>query len=178
MALDMEGEFYKLAKKILSKPKNLYKVAAISPHTGRVTLMGADNYMVVGSSILKDLAKSKEEKAYRSGKKCGKEMFRSLIEEFDEEVANLEPKKLFELGLSLATNTGWGRMEMSKFNASKGNVIIKATDTIELKYKRSKHHMLTCGFLSGISTMAMGKDMEGRIEKTDSGSVMFSLNPV
>lgn len=176
MALDMEGEFYKLAKDILGKYRNLYKMTAISPQTGRVTIMGADNFMVVSSSILKDLTKGKEEKAYKTGKKCAKAMFNSLMKEFDEEVKYLESKKMFDLGLALSTNTGWGELELVKFNRSKNIVRIRVKDSIELKYKKAKHHSLTCGFLAGISTVCMRKDMVGKVDEIGAKEAIFSFS--
>jgi len=178
MVLDMEGEFYKLAKDILGKPKNLYKMTSISPHTGRVTMMGADEYIVVGSILLRDLSKGKESIAYSKGKKCGKQMFKSLINEFDEEVERLEPKKLFDLGMALSTNTGWGEMELVDISAKKNTATISAKDSIELKYKKSKHHMVTCGFLAGISSLCFRKEIEGTVEKVERGKVIFKMSPV
>ncbi len=178
MVLDMEGEFYKLAKRILSSPKNLYKMASLSPKTGRVTLMGADNYVVVGSSILRNFTKSNENRAYLAGKRCGKEMLGNLIKEFDEEVAGLEPKKMFDLGIPLCNSTGWGKFDLVSMDKKKGNASIKGTDTIELKYSRASHHMLTCGLLTSICSICFRKDVEGKIDKENKDEVIFSFKPV
>lgn len=177
MVMDMEGEFYKLAKDILGKPKNLYKMTSISPHTARVTMMGADEFIVVGSILLKDLSKGKESIAYSKGFKCGKQMFKSLIKEFDEEVERLEPKKLYDLGLALSTNTGWGELELVHIKEKKSTATIGASNTIELKYKKSKHHMVTCGFLAGISSLCFRKDIQGTVEKVEDGKVLFKMAP-
>ena len=176
MVLDIEGEFYKLAKRILSSPKNLFKMASLSPKTGRVTLMGADNYVVVGSSLLRSYTKSNEKRAYLAGKRCGKEMLGTLIKEFDEEVAELESKKLFELGLPLCTSTGWGKFDLKSFNAKGGTASIKGKDTIELKYRRATHHMLTCGLLTAICSICMRKDMEGKVDKVNDEEIFFSFS--
>lgn len=176
MVLDMEGEFYKIAMRILSKPQKLYKMVAISPHTSRVTIMGADNYMIVGSSLLKTLTKGKEEKAYKEGFKCGKEMFGNLIKEFDEEVESLPTKKLFDLGIPFMTNIGWGKLEMKKLNKSNGTVLIEAKETIELNYKHSKHHMLTCGLLAAICTLSMRKDVQGTVKDVTKDTVLFEFS--
>lgn len=173
MVLDMEGEFYKIAMRILTKPQKLFKMVAISPHTNRVTVMGADNYMVVGVSVLKAITKGKEDKAYRTGFRCGKEMFGNLIKEFDEEVESLPSKKLFDLGIPLMTNTGWGDLEIKDRNVSKGKVTIEARETIELNYKRSKHHMLTCGLLAGICSLALRKEVKGEVKEVHKDRVIF-----
>lgn len=175
MVLDMEGEFFKLAKKILSKPKNLYKVFAISPHTGRVTVMGADNFMVVGSSVLRQFSRGKEDRAYRTGYRCGREMFGSLVKEFDEEVKTQGPKKLMELGLPLVTNTGWGDLELVSINVPRGEVNVKGERTIELGYSRAAHHMLTCGLLSGIVSRAFEREARGEVVKAGKDSVLFRI---
>jgi hypothetical protein len=178
MVLDMEGEFYKLARRILSSPKNLFKMASLSPKTGRVTLMGADNYVVVGSSILRGFTKSNEKRAYLAGKRCGKEMLGALIKEFDEEVARLEPKKMFELGLPLCTSTGWGKFDLVSFDGKRGNASIKGTDTLELKYSRASHHMLTLGLLASICSICFRKDVEGKIDESNKDEVLFSFTTV
>ncbi len=176
MVLDMEGEFYKLAKRILSSPKNLFKMAALSPKTGRVTLMGADNFVVVTSSILRSLTRSPEKKAYQTGKRCGKEMLGTLVKEFDEEVANLVPKKMFDLGLPLCSSTGWGKFELVSLNVKRSSVSIKAEDTIELNYSKAAHNMLTCGLLAGISTICLHKDIDGIVKEASENHVVFTFN--
>ena len=177
MVLDMEGEFFKIARTILSKPGNLYKMAAISPHTGRVTLLGADGFMVVGSSVLRTFTRGREEKAFSVGEKCGREMFGNLMKEFDEEIRSLEPRKLFQLALSLARNTGWGSFDMVELKASKKKATIRALETIEMRYQGSKHHMLTCGFVSGIASICLGSRMKASIEKETESEILLSLSP-
>jgi hypothetical protein len=176
MVLDMESEFYKIAIRILTKPQKLFKMVSISPHTNRVTVMGADNYMVVGTSILRSLTKSKEEKAYKAGFKCGKEMYGNLIEEFDEEVRSQPPKKLMNLGLPLMTNTGWGKLEMLNLSVPKKMVRIKASETIELNYKYSKHHMLTCGLLAAVCSLSLKKDVQGKLVEETKDHVIFEFS--
>jgi len=176
MVLDMEGEFYKIAMRILTKPQKLYKMVAISPHTSRVTVMGADNYMVVGSSILRSLTKGKEDKAYKAGYKCGKEMFGNLIKEFDEEVESLPTKKLLALGIPFMTNIGWGKLELKKLDKSNGKVLIEGKETIELNYKHSKHHMLTCGLMAAISSLSLRKEVQGSVKEVTKDTVLFEFS--
>jgi hypothetical protein len=176
MVLDMENEFYKLAKDILSKPKNLYKVVAIGPRSGRVTIMGADGFLVVGSSILRSIAKGPGSKAYKLGRSNGKEMFGNLLKEFDEEIMDLQPKKLLELGLLLASVTGWGDFEISRVSEKAGEAEIRAKRTLELKYRKAKHHMLTCGFLSSVVSLSLRKDVGGEVLTTAGDSVTFRFS--
>ncbi|MEA3558469.1 MAG: hypothetical protein U9R75_04370 [Candidatus Thermoplasmatota archaeon] len=174
MALDMEGEFYKLARNVLGKPKNLYKMASIGPRSGRVNVMGADGFIVVGSSILRSFTKGPEKKAYRTGKKCGREMFGSLIKEFDEEIEDLPASKLMELAVMLSSTLGWGDFEVKE---KKGSMTVKAMRTIELKYKNSKHHELTSGLLAGLASRSMRKDMDARVTDNDGKSVTVKIRP-
>ncbi|MGA1793320.1 MAG: hypothetical protein ACMUHM_05170 [Thermoplasmatota archaeon] len=176
MVLDMESEFYKLARNILSKPKTLYKIAAIGPKSGRLNIMGADGFVVVGSSILRSISKGPEKKAYDLGRACGMEEFGNLLKEFDEEIANLGPKKLMELGTFLTSSLGWGDIEVVSLDAKKGTAIVKAKRTVELKYKNAKHHMLTCGFLSSIATLSFNKELHGKVQDAGVTSVTFSFS--
>ena len=176
MVLDMETEFYKLAKDILSKPKNLYKVVAIGPRSGRVTIMGADGFMVVGSAMLRSLSRGPEKKAYKLGRASGKEMFGNLLKEFDEEIMDLHSKKLLELGLLLASGTGWGDLEIISVNEKAGEAKVKGKRTMELKYSKAKHHMLTCGFLSSVASLSLRRDLEGRVTSVDKDSVTFTFS--
>ena len=175
MALDMEGEFYKLARGILGKPKNLYKMASIGPKSGRVNVMGADGFVVVGSSILRSFTKGPEKKAYRTGKKCGREMFGSLIKEFDEEIKDLPASKLMELAVMLSSALGWGDLEVKELKEKKGTMTVKAERTIELKYKNAKHHGLTSGLLAGLASLSMRKEMDARVTDTDGKSVTVKI---
>ena len=176
MVLDMEGEFFKIAQRILTKPQKLFKMMAISPHTSRVTVMGADNYMVVSNSLLKSITKGKEEKAYKTGYKCGREMFGNLMKEFDEEIETLPTKKLFDLGIPFMTNTGWGKLEVKKLDKSSGKVLIEAKETVELNYKNSKHHMLTCGLLAAICSLSLRKEVEGTVKEVSKDTVLFDFS--
>jgi hypothetical protein len=176
MVLDMESEFYKLARDILSKPKNLYKVVAIGPRSGRVTIMGADGFVVVGSAMLRSISKGPEGKAYKLGKATGKEMFGNLLKEFDEEIMDLPPKKLLELGLLLASGTGWGDLEATSVNDKAGEAEVRAKRTLELKYSKAKHNMLTCGFLTSIASLSLRKDLQGVVSSIDDDSVIFKFS--
>ncbi|MFW3146601.1 MAG: hypothetical protein ACMUIE_07295 [Thermoplasmatota archaeon] len=173
MALDMESEFYKLAKDILSRPKNLYKLTALGPKTSRVTVMGADGFVMVGKSVLESFTKGPEEKAYRTGKRCGREVFGSLIREFDEEIENLPPRKLLELGMLLSSTLGWGDMKVAKLDEKAGRIVIECERTIELGYRNSRHHRLTCGFLTGLSSVGLKREMEGQVLGASEKSVTF-----
>ncbi len=176
MALDMESEFYKLAHGILGKPNNLYKMAALGPTSGRVTLMGADGFVVIGKVLLQSLSKGPEPKAYRLGLATAKEMFGNLLKEFDEEIERLPSKKLLELGRLFASTTGWGNIEIVSIDEKAEKVTMKAKRTIELKYKRSKHHMLTCGFLAGIVSLSFRKDMQGDVVEVGKTFITFSFS--
>jgi hypothetical protein len=175
MVLDMESEFYKLARNILAKPKNLYKMAAIGPKSGRLNIMGADGFVVVGKSLLYPYTKGPENKAYRTGKKCALEIYGNLLSEFDEEIENLPIKKLLELGILLSSSLGWGDLEVVDLKPKKREAVIKAKRTVELKYKNAKHHMLTCGYLAGILSKALKDDVDGQIKEVGNTSVIFTF---
>lgn len=176
MVLDMESEFYKLAHNILSKPKNLYKMAAIGPKSGRLNIMGADGFVVIGKSLLYPYTKGTENKAYKAGMRCAREMYGNLLQEFDEEIENLPTKKLLELGVLLSSSLGWGDLEVISLKTKTNELLIKAKRTIELKYKNSKHHMLTCGYLTGIASLALKNDVEGNVKEVGNTSVIFSFS--
>lgn len=176
MVLDMESEFYKLARNILSKPKNLYKMAAIGPKSGRLNIMGADGFVVVGRSLLYSYAKGPEDKAYKAGKRCALETFGNLLSEFDEEIEGLPAKKLLELGVLLSSSLGWGDIEVTELKVKANKVVIRAKRTIELKYKSSKHHMLTCGYLTGIVSKALKAEVDGQVMEVGNTSVIFSFS--
>ena len=114
MVLDMESEFYKMAKDILSRPKNFYKVFALSPKTGRLTLMGAEGGIIVGPKLMYYFIEGPEKRAYKYGKTVSRDLFGALIKEFDEEVEKLPPKKLVELGAALSKTLGWGELRVIK----------------------------------------------------------------
>lgn len=173
MALDMESEFYKLARNILGKPKNLYKMASIGPKSGRLNVMGADGFVVVGSSLIRSFTKGPESKAYKMGRKAGKEIFGSLIKEFDEEIENLPASKLLELGLLLSSTLGYGDLKVKEMKEKKGRIAISASRTIELKYKNAKHHSFTCGLLTGVTTRSMRKEMDGEVVSINKETVEF-----
>jgi hypothetical protein len=175
MVLDMESEFYKLARNILAKPKNLYKMAAIGPKSGRLNIMGADGFIVVGRPLLYPYMKGPENKAYRTGKKTALEMFGNLLSEFDEEIENLPPKKLLELGILLSSSLGWGDLEVLVLKPKNRQAVIKAKRTVELKYKNAKHHMLTCGYLAGIVSKALKEDVDGQIKEVGNTYLIFSF---
>jgi len=176
MVLDMESEFYKLAHNILSKPKNLYKMAAIGPKSGRLNIMGADGFVVVGKTLLYPYMKGPEKKAYRTGVKCSREIFGNLLKEFDEEMENLPTKKLMELGILLSSSLGWGDLEVVNLDAKRNKITMKAKRTVELKYKNAEHHMLTCGYLAGIASLALKTDVEGQVTDVSNTSVTFSFS--
>ena len=176
MVLDMESEFYKLAHNILSKPKNLYKMTAIGPKSGRLNIMGADGFVVVGSSVLRSITKGPEGKAYSLGRSCGNEEFGNLLKEFDEEIENLEPKKLMELGSLLFRSLGWGDLEIISMDAKARTARLRAKRTVELKYKKARHHMLTCGFLSSVASLSFKREMEGSVDEVGTTFVIFSFS--
>ncbi|MBN1390916.1 MAG: hypothetical protein JXA22_09785 [Candidatus Thermoplasmatota archaeon] len=176
MVLDMESEFYKLAHGIVSKPKTLYKMAAIGPRSGRLNIMGADGYVVVGSSLLRALSRGPEGKAYELGRTCGEEVFGNLVKEFDEEVNSLPPKKLMELGTLFLRSLGWGDLEVLSLDPREGTTVIRAKRTVELRYKKAKHHMLTCGLLSSVATLSFRKEVHGKVEEAGETFVTFSIS--
>jgi len=173
MALDMESEFYKLAKDILSKTQNLYKMAAISPNDGRLSLMGAEGFLIVPKRHLERFSRGTEERAYELGFVCGEDTFGGLMNEFDEEIRELPPKKLTELALLMSRQIGWGSFEVVKLNGPSAQVTLKGTTTVELKHRSAKHHSLTCGFLAGVLSRAFGKEMKGTVEEVKKDSVAF-----
>ena len=176
MALDMEGEFFKLAKDILSKTQNFYKLAAISPNDGRLSLMGAEGSLVVPKRHLERYSRGPEERAYELGFVCGEDTYGGLLKEFDEEIMELPPKKLAELGILLTKQVGWGSFELGKVDEAGSKVTIIGTFTIELRHRSAKHHMLTCGYLAGVMSNAFRKTMKGTVGKVEKGSVTFHFS--
>jgi hypothetical protein len=172
----MESEFYKLAHNILSRPKNLYKMAAIGPKSGRLNIMGADGFVVVGKSILYSFTKGPEKKAYKAGYRCAREIYGNLIKEFDEEIENLPSKKLLELGVLLSSSLGWGDIEMVEVRPKTKVATLRIKRSIELKYKNAKHHMLTCGYLSGIMSEAFRTEMAGKVVDAGKTSATFTFS--
>jgi hypothetical protein len=171
----MESEFYKLAHNILSKPKNLYKMAAIGPKSGRLNIMGADGFVVVGKTLLYPYTKGPEAKAYKVGFKCANEAFGNLLKEFDEEIENLPAKKLMELGILLSSSLGWGDLEVVNLDAKGKKATLRTKRSVELKYKNARHHMLTCGYLAGIASLSLKKEVTGTIKEAGNTSVTFSF---
>jgi len=175
VVLDMESEFYKLAHNILSKPKNMYKMAAIGPKSGRLNIMGADGFVVVGNSILRTFTKGPENKAYKTGFKCAQEGFGNLIKEFDEEIENLPAKKLLELGILLSQSLGWGDFEVLELKSKANKATIRTKRSVELKYKNAKHHQLTCGYLAGLVSKSLKAEVTGTVVDAGNTSVTFSF---
>jgi hypothetical protein len=172
----MESEFYKLAHNILSRPKNLYKLAAIGPKSGRLNIMGADGFVVVGRSLLYSFTKGPESKAYKAGFKCAKEVHGNMIKEFDEEIENLPAKKLLELGILLSSSLGWGDLEVVELKPKTKEAVLRTKRSIELKYKNAKHHMLTCGYLAGIVSEALKTEVTGKVIEAGNTSVTFGFS--
>jgi len=177
MALDMESEFYKLAKDILGKPQNLYKLASIGPKSGRLSLMGADGYVVVGRTVMNHIMRMPPEKAFLLGRSTGEDTYGSLVKEFDEEVQNLGPRKLLELGALLAVDLGYGNFTVMSVDAKAATAMIKGARTMEMKYRKAEHHMLTCGLLAGISSISFKRPMEGKVDRIEEDGVTFSFGP-
>ncbi len=176
MALDMESEFYKLAKDILSKTQNFYKMAAISPNDGRLSIMGAEGFLVVPKRHIERFSRGTEERAYELGFVCGEDTFGGLMKEFDDEIKDLPPKKLTELALLMGKQIAWGSFEVVKLSGSSAQVTVKGTTTIELRHKSAKHHSMTCGFLAGVLTKAFGREMKGTVEEVKKDSVVFAFS--
>lgn len=173
----MEGEFYKLAKDILSRPNNFYKLFALSPTTGRLTLMGADGGIIVGPRMMKYFIEGPEKRAYKYGKTVSRDLFGALIKEFDEEVKNLPARKLLGLGTALSGSIGWGEFEVVKISERKGVAVIDGTGTIELMAGNPPHHQLTCGFMAGVVQISMKRPMAGKVESADENKVRMSFRP-
>ncbi|MGA1822234.1 MAG: hypothetical protein ACMUIG_06885 [Thermoplasmatota archaeon] len=178
MPLDMESEFYKMAKDILSRPKNFYKVFALSPKTGRLSLMGADGGIIVGPRLMNYFIEGPEKRAYKYGKTVSGDLFGALIKEFDEEVENLPPKKLVELGTALARTLGWGEFKVIKVSERRGEVVIEGSETIEMNTKDPPHHQLTCGFVTGLVQISMKRPMTGSIESAGRKKIRMSFGPM
>jgi len=175
MVLDMEGEFYKLAKKILDKPNTFYKVLSLGPESGRLTMMGADGGMIVGPTLVEYFVKGPGDRAFKYGSSVSKDIYGVLIEEFDEEVKKLGPKKLMELGLQLIKSTGWGFFEVKKMSKLRGKIVLEGRRTVELNAVNPPHHMFSLGLMSGIIDLATGWKMEGNVEEVKPESVKFSF---
>jgi hypothetical protein len=176
MALDMESEFYKLAKDILSKTQNLYKMAGISPKDGRLSLMGAEGFLVVPRRLLERYSRGTEERAYELGLICGEDIFGGLLNEFDEEIKELPPKKLIELAILLTKQVGWGSFEAVKVDESGARATLKGAFTLELKNKSAKHHSLTCGYMAGVMSKAFRRTMKGTVGEIGKDSVTFHFS--
>ena len=154
MVLDMETEFYKLAKSITGNPKNFHKLLAITPATGRMSMMGADGGVIVSSGMLSSIVKNYPEKAYAFGRRSSKDIFGALIDEFDEEVLALPAGKKMELGLGLARATGWGMSKVLSYSERRREMTIVVSDPIESGFETDGGYKLTAGFLAGLATVA------------------------
>lgn len=175
MVLDMESEFYKLAKNITGNPKNLHKLLAISPGSGRMSIMGADGGIVVSSGMLKALVKARPEKAYNYGKRASRDLFGALIKEFDQEVENLDPAKKMELAVGLARSTGWGKMRILSIHSKKRTVAIQVSDPLETGMKDSKDFPMTAGYIAGLACVSFGVDMVCDVDTSRSGGPTFNV---
>jgi hypothetical protein len=173
MVLDMESEFYKIAKNILGTPKNFHKLLAVSPR-GRLAMMGADGGVMVSDGMLGMLIRSNPDKAYRYAKKSAKDIFGALVKEFDEEVENLPPEKKFELAVGLARATGWGEIEVVSFNGKRFEGSFKVTKALESSMKEDHGSMLTSGYVAGLGTVAFGADMDCTSER-EGGAVLLRM---
>jgi len=159
MVLDMESEFYKLAKNILRSERNLYKLLSIEPSSGRLSVMGSRGGLLVGPKAMDHLMKGPEKAAYRFGRSSGKDLFGGLVKEFDEEVSRLGPRKLMELALSMSRALGWGDLRMRSLDRKGMSCVIEAERTIEQSSKKAAHMGVTSGYLAGISAVCFGADM-------------------
>lgn len=175
MVLDMEGEFYKIAKRILEKPNSFYKMLSLSPATGRMTLLGAEGGVIVGPSLVKNFIQGPGDRAFELGQSVSRDLFGSLIEEFDEEIKRLGPKKLTKLGIQLCRSTGWGDFDLRKVGKIRKRIVIDARKTVELGTEKPPHHMFTLGLMTGIVSLSMGQEMEGTIEDQGPDFVRFSF---
>lgn len=159
MVLDMESEFYKLAKTILRSERNLYKLLSLEPSSGRLSVMGSKGGILVGPKAMDQLMNGPEKAAYRFGKSSGKDLFGGLVKEFDEEVSRLGPKKLMELALAMSRALGWGDLRMKALDRKGHSCVIEAERAIEQASKKATHMGVTSGYLAGISTVCFGTDM-------------------
>lgn len=173
MVLDMESEFYKIAKNILGTPKNFHKLLAVSPK-GRLAMMGAEGGVLVSDGMLGMLVRANPDKAYRYSKRCAKDLFGALVKEFDEEVENLPPEKKFALAIGLARATGWGEIEIVSFNGKRSEGTFRVGKTLESTMKEDLGFMLTSGYVAGLGTVAFGADMDCTAEKAGN-AVLLSL---
>ncbi|MDG6225236.1 MAG: hypothetical protein QCI82_06955 [Candidatus Thermoplasmatota archaeon] len=178
MVLDMESEFYKLAKNITGNPKNLHKLLAISPGSGRMSLMGADGGVIVSAGMLKALVKARPEKAYTYGKRASGDLFGALIKEFDQEVENLDPAKKMELAVGLARSTGWGNMRIKAINSRKRTATIEVADPLESRMKDDKGFPMTAGYIAGLSSVSFGADMICECGPSTSGGPTFTVKEI
>ena len=174
MALDMESEFYKIAKTILGNPKNFHKMFAVSPK-GRIAMMGADGGVLVSEGMLGVLIRSNPDKAYRYAKRAAKDTFGELVKEFDEEVESLPPQKKFELAIGLARATGWGEIAMVSFNSKRYEASFKVTNAIEAGQKESVGFPLTSGYVAGLGTVSFGSDMDCTAEEVGGGAALLKM---
>jgi hypothetical protein len=175
MVLDMESEFYKIAKTITGNPKNFHKLFAISPK-GRIAMMGADGGVLVSNGMLGILLRSNPERAYRCGKRSARDSFGELVKEFDEEVENLPPQKKFELAIGMARATGWGEIEVVSFETKRMEATLKVARTIEGGFKEDSGYMLTAGYLAGLASICFSSDMDCSTEQDGSGMTVFRLH--
>ena len=178
MALDMQSEFYKIAKNIIGTPKNFHKLFAITPDTGRVSMMGADGGVFVSSGMLSSIVRAKPEKAYRYGKRAARDLFDALVEEFDEELKPMAPQKKMELAYGLARATGWGDVTETDFNSKRKEASLSVGRPLEAGFKEKGDYMLTAGYIAGMATVSFDEDMECVFNGIAKGDPTFIVRPV
>jgi len=175
MALDMESEFFKIAKNITGTPKNFHKLFAITPDTGRISMMGADGGVLVSAGMLSLIVKGKPDKAYRYGMRAAKDLMGALIEEFDEELGNMDPKKLLELGIGLSRATGWGDIEVSEMDVKGKRLKVSVSRSLESGFVEKGDYKLTAGYLAGLTSIVLRTAMQSSIERIEGATLVFTV---
>ncbi|MCD6382920.1 MAG: hypothetical protein J7L88_00465 [Thermoplasmata archaeon] len=107
MALDMESEFLKLAKNILSNPQQLYKMMALHEKDMRVSVMGVEGFLIFPSRFFEEVLSSMKNRR-EIGRRLGKNFFEGFMEEYSFELENLPKRDVLDVAISLSRTSGYG----------------------------------------------------------------------
>ncbi|HDD60157.1 hypothetical protein B6U83_01325 [Thermoplasmatales archaeon ex4484_36] len=163
MPLDMEGEFLKLARRILGNPQELYRMMTLNPDNMRISLMGVDGMLILPSSTFTHLLKGTDFR--KAGRRLGEELFSRFTEEYSFEVERLAPKDLFEVALKLARTAGYGDISLRWGKIKRGRFRIETRKTVE-EEMGVENRDFTLGLIEGFASSAGGdiRDLTSSVE--------------
>lgn len=154
MPLDMEGEFLKLARKILGNPQELYRMMTLNQENMRISLMGVDGMLILPSSTFTSLLRGADLK--KAGRSLGEELFSGFMEEYSFEVERLAPRDIFEVALMLGRSAGYGDLSVSWGKLRRSRFRIEARRTLEEEMGLESRE-LTVGLVEGLASSVGGE---------------------